>query len=151
MTDNVEKRLEQQSLTGTPLLKPDEQQRYLGTFKERCVAVLPKEASQETYERVLLKRIKDYPGGQLYINGHLPEDKQYAYIHFATTHQINFTIVNAPRDLKNDMGVVYALTHPIALDSIDLTQQLPSFSEKKEEPKKEEKTKKSLWSKLFHD
>ena len=54
MSDELEKRLDT-GMYGTPRVNPDEQRKYLGTFRERCylsmtVAEMKKKDNQETLQ-----------------------------------------------------------------------------------------------------
>lgn len=152
MADSVEKRLEQSSLGGTPLLKPDEQNKYLGTFKERCVAVLTKEQTKkETLQRALQATINKHPGGRLLINDELASSEQEAFLQLALKEKVPFTIVN--RDLtkeQTDVGVVYALSSVSGVENLDLEANSPFNQATPEEKRPLEKGKnKSFWKKLF--
>ncbi len=151
MADNVEKRLEQNSLGGTPLLKPDEQNKYLGTFKERCVAVLSKDqGSKERLQELLKGEIEKHPGGRLLINDELPSDQQEIYLQLALEEKIPFTIVN--RDITKDqteVGVVYALDDVSGVKTLDLEEKYPVNVVKKESSEVKEEKSKPFWKRLF--
>ncbi|WP_071130709.1 YueI family protein [Enterococcus timonensis] len=160
MTDDLEKRLTQKSLTGTPLLKPDEQHQFLGTFKERCVAMLPIDAlDEEIYLEKLKNEISQRPGGKLLINGAIDEPLQDKLLEIAQTCNVLFTFVN-DQDTRNPspIGVVYSFSEAQNVDEIDLTKKsakqstapaiTPAADSKKEQEPEQEK-KKSFWSNLF--
>ena len=76
MSDELEKRLDT-GMYGTPRVNPDEQRKYLGTFRERCylsmtVAEMKKKDNQETLQSVL----PNYQGALIFIlkrQNHLPK------------------------------------------------------------------------------
>lgn len=152
MGEDVEKRLQEKSLGGVPLLDPDQQRRYLGTFKERCVALLPVEALEdELFQKTFQQKIQQTIGGHLLINGAITNDLQNIYLQLALKEKIPFTIVNS--QVSNDpkaVGVIYALDTVSGVSQPDLTQEKgPTFSTPStlKEPAGTEK--KSLWKRLF--
>ena len=69
MPENLQQRLEQ-STSGTPMVNPDEQRKYLGTFRERCylsmtIGQMKQKKLQEAFSRLSL----NYPKASILING----------------------------------------------------------------------------------
>ncbi len=55
MADNLQQRIDQ-AASGTPLLKPDEQRIYLGTFRERCYVSMTIAQMKKTSNQTALKK-----------------------------------------------------------------------------------------------
>lgn len=152
MGEEIEKRLQEKSLGGAPLLDPDQQHRYLGTFKERCIALLPVKAlADELYQEALTQQIQKNAGGHLLINGAIASEWQNFYLQLALKEKIPFTIIND--HVKNEpeaVGVIYALDTVSDISEPDLTLKKaspsPSSSTEKS-PVTDEK--KSFWERLF--
>lgn len=71
--DDINERLSE-SLYGTPQLKPDEQRKYLGTFRERVALTLDQgEAQQPQFIDVLHNELDSHPEYHLLINGNASE------------------------------------------------------------------------------
>ena len=69
------------AMHGTPKLHPDEQRKYLGTFRERVeVAVTVAQIKQANYVDALHQAFTSHPDDQLYINGNLDQELIGPYI-----------------------------------------------------------------------
>ncbi|WP_313264924.1 YueI family protein, partial [Enterococcus sp.] len=73
MSDELEKRLDT-GMYGTPRVNPDEQRKYLGTFRERCyLSMTVTEMKKKDNQKTLLNALPDYQGALVLLNGKLPE------------------------------------------------------------------------------
>jgi uncharacterized protein YueI len=123
-------------LYGTPKINPDEQRKYLGTFRERVYAAQTiATMGDATYMSVWQEQIRTHQDGTLLINGHVDSDIVDQYMKLATSGRIGFTLVTNP-DYKTDpdrIGVVLAAKTAVNVDVIDVTKMVtdtPQTSEK---------------------
>ena len=124
MSDELEKRLDT-GMYGTPRVNPDEQRKYLGTFRERCyLSMTVTEMKKKDNQKTLLNALPDYQGALVLLNGKLPESIQTDYITLLTKQQMEFRIVSIEKKF------------PAAAAPSDKEQEQP------------EKT--SFWKRLFH-
>ena len=80
---------------GAARINPDEQRKYLGTFRERCFASMTvREMKNQQDQKNLITEIKKYPEGKLLINGAVDEKVQADFIALASKNSVDFTIVN---------------------------------------------------------
>lgn len=79
---------------GAARINPDEQRKYLGTFRERCFASMTvREMKNQQDQKNLITEIKKYPEGKLLINGAVDEKVQADFIALASKNSVDFTIV----------------------------------------------------------
>jgi uncharacterized protein YueI len=150
MSDELEKRLDT-GMYGTPRVNPDEQRKYLGTFRERCylsmtVAEMKKKDNQETLQAILPK----YQGALVLINGKLAESIQTTYIALITKQQNDFRIVtDAQKADPESIGLLIVANEAVDEEVIDIEKKYPQEADtaSKEENTKE---KKPFWEKFFH-
>lgn len=105
------------AMHGTPKLHPDEQRKYLGTFRERVeVAVTVYQLKRAHYVDELSQAFTAHPDYQLYINGNLDQDFIGPYIKAASQADVQFTIKTD--DLYGTTDTDYALvfTAPTAVN-----------------------------------
>lgn len=107
---------------GTPQVNPDEQRKYLGTFRERCfLSMTVKEMGNPTDRDHLLTEIQKYPEGKLLINGEVPETLQSTFIALASKNSVDFTIVNdATVDSEDSIGLLLVTDHAVNEEIIDI-------------------------------
>ena len=68
----AEQRIEN-AIYGTPKIKPDEQRKYLGTFRERvCLTISVKELHEQNWQPALVAELKRGIGNLVFLNGNLP-------------------------------------------------------------------------------
>lgn len=132
---------------GTPRINPDEQRKYLGTFRERCfLSMTVKEMENPLDRDHLLTEIQKYPEGKLLINGAVPETLQSTFIALASKNSVDFTIVNdATVDSEESIGLLLVADHAVNEEIIDVEQKYPL----KEDETTDSKEKKSFFDKLF--
>lgn len=148
MADELEKRLDT-GMYGTPRINPDEQRKYLGTFRERCylsmtVAEMKKKDNQDT----LISALPHFQQQLVLLNGKLPESIQTTYIALLTKQQMDFRVVSDAQDAAPDsIGLLVTAKEAVNETVIDIEQKYPSAPV---EPKTEEKRKTSFWHNIFH-
>lgn len=120
---------------GEKEIKKEEKLRFLGTFRERVIAVLTKAQVRETF---VYKEIEDlmkkHKGVKLLLNGEIHYDDLSKYIRMANKHHIPFSIYDH-QEYSTDIGLV--LAYDYAIDKKDI------FIERKQKNKLEHKTKQS--------
>ncbi|MDT2753864.1 YueI family protein [Enterococcus pseudoavium] len=133
---------------GAPLVNPDEQRKYLGTFRERCfVSMTVKEMENKQHQQHLVTEIKKHPEGRLLINGAISEELQRTFIGLASKNAVDFTIVNdATAESEDSIGVLLVTDHAVNQEIIDIEEK---YQTKNVDSKAETKPKKSFFSKLF--
>ena len=121
MSDELEKRLDT-GMYGTPRVNPDEQRKYLGTFRERCyLSMTVTEMKKKDNQKTLLNALPDYRGALVLLNGKLPESIQTDYITLLTKQQMEFRIVSDAQDAGPDsIGLLIAGKEAVNEDVIDI-------------------------------
>jgi uncharacterized protein YueI len=146
MTDELQKHLDN-GLYGVPLLKPDEQRKYLGTFRERCyLSMTISQMTTQQNEDYLRKHLKEYPNSKILINGKIPETVQQTYIQLAMQANLPFTVVATADPYQNDrIGLLVVAKTAVNEQTIDIEKKVTvAPSQKQAAPKKE-----TFWHKLF--
>ncbi|MBO0452091.1 MULTISPECIES: YueI family protein [Enterococcus] len=133
---------------GSPRINPDEQRKYLGTFRERCfVSMTVREMSSKQDREHLIEEIKKHPEGKLLINGEVSESLQKDFIGLASKNATDFTIVNdAKVESEDSIGVLLVTDHAVNEEIIDIEEK---YSSNQAEDNTEPKKKRSFFSKLF--
>ncbi|MHA8110885.1 DUF1694 domain-containing protein [Lactobacillaceae bacterium Melli_B4] len=132
MPDNdnsVNSRLEQSSY-GTPKINPDEQRKYLGTFRERVsLAIMIKDLGTKEAQEAFDKEAQEHPDYQLLVNGQIDQDLIGPYMRIAAKDNIKFTIRNDSFYFNEpeSYGVVFAAATAINANPIELHQKYPNL------------------------
>ncbi|OTN88990.1 hypothetical protein A5819_001482 [Enterococcus sp. 7E2_DIV0204] len=145
--DDLQKHLDN-AMYGTPLLKPEEQRKYMGTFRERCYLTMTIEQMKKTEDKAnFLKELAQHPDATVLLNGAMASDLQSAYIKLINERQTKFTVVNDfVENTPNALGLVLTSNEAVNEETIDIEQKYPkqTSTEATEQPKK------GFWHKLFH-
>lgn len=144
--DNLQKRLDN-SIYGTPLVNPQEQRKYMGTFRERCYVTMTIAQMKKPALKVpLLKELKNYSTGTVLLNGSIDGELQASYIKLLSDTGTKFTIVNDyVTNTPDSLGLILAGKEAINEEIIDIEAKYPPQEDAQKEP-----AKKSFWDKLFH-
>lgn len=148
LTDEMQKHLDK-GMYGQPLVNPDEQHKYMGTFRERCylsmtLAQMKEKDNQDNLRRELAKD----PDAQVLMNGQLSERLQGEYIQLLTKSGHKFTIVNDFVGTNPDsLGLLVVSKEAVNEPVIDIDQKYP---EKEAESAKSTKKKPGFFDRLFH-
>ena len=139
----------QSALYGTPKVNPDEQRRYLGTFRERvCLTVGIEELTQDEWTQGFAKEIATEQAEIIFFNGNIDQSKLRPYILTATKSGVNFTIKTNPeyRTNPDNLAIVVASKKAIYVQTVDIAKkyQPDQAGDQSAAPKK-----KSFWSRLF--
>ncbi|EOS7733982.1 YueI family protein [Enterococcus hirae] len=145
--DDVQSHLDK-GMYSTPLVNPEEQHKYMGTFRERCyLSMTVAEMKDPINKENFLKEIEKQPDVTVLLNGSLPLTIQNQYIQLATKQNVRFTIVNDyVSDDPNSFGLLVAAKEAVNEPVIDVEKKYPKQESlsPKEQPKK-----KSFWERLF--
>lgn len=143
--DDLKKHLDN-SIYGTPLIKPEEQRKYLGTFRERCYTTLTiAQMKKATSQRNLLKEIAKYPEGIVLLNGSISNELQASYIKILSDTKTKFTIVNDHvNNTPDSFGLILATKKAVNEKIIDIEEKYPLQADLAKKP-----VKKSFWRKIF--
>lgn len=130
---------------GTPLVNPDEQHKYMGTFRERCYLTMTiRQMKSGQNQASLAKEIAQHPDATLLLNGKAPDNLQTTYIQLATKNNLRFTIVNDfVSDDLDSFGAILAAKEAVNVEVVDVEKKYPVQTEEKPEKKE------GFWKKLF--
>lgn len=144
--DDLQKHLDK-GMYGTPLVNPEEQHKYMGTFRERCyLSMTITEMKDTVYRQYLLNELKKHPETTVLLNGEIPSDLQGTYVKLLTDHGAKFTIVNNfVENTPDAIGLILAAKEAVNEPVIDVSEKYPKTPEEPKEPQK-----KGFWQKFFH-
>ncbi|KAB7705947.1 DUF1694 domain-containing protein [Bacillus aerolatus] len=113
----------QEGIYGKKEIKPEERRRFLGTLRERIVAVLlqGQVREKEVYPE-LIELMKKHPQAKLYLNGTLDITYLKKYIAAAEKNKLGYTVV-VNKNHHTDIGLVLAYDHAIDKEEIFLVRQ----------------------------
>ncbi|MEG0255479.1 MAG: DUF1694 domain-containing protein [Vagococcus sp.] len=119
---------------GTPQIKPDEQKKYLGTYRERVVfAMTSEETTKISFDRFCLEKFSDYPKGTLLIDANADIKVQNHFMKLAQQKQIDFRLVDKDADCldNQDIAMVFTLDQAVDIEDISVkekkqTQSIPT-------------------------
>ena len=143
-SDNLQNHLDN-AVYGKPLLKPDEQKKYMGTFRERCYLTMTIAQMKESLNREnLLKEIGKYPEAFVLLNGAMDMTLQANYIKLLTQQNMPFTIVNDfVKDSTDSYGLILASKQAVNEEHLSITKKYPPIKPT------EKPVKKGFWQNLF--
>ena len=116
-------------LYGAPQLKPDEQRKYLGTYRERVVFVLTlSELANSSYESFATNQFQQYEHGTLLVNALVKPNLQKKLITLTQNNHVLLKLVDTDHTQLSDdaIAVVYALDHAVNKSNINLPLQTKS-------------------------
>lgn len=150
MTDELQQHLDK-GRYGTPLVNPDEQHKYMGTFRERCyLSMTIAQMKNSTDKDSFLTELKKHEDATILLNGQMPESLQGEYIQLATKNNAKFTVVNDFVEAKPDsFGLLLVAKEAVNEPVIDVEQKYPEEDDKKNSNKSLEK-KLGFFDHLFH-
>lgn len=136
------------AMGGVPLVNPDEQHKYLGTFRERCYLTITIQQMTDLHnQQALITEFKQHSEAFLLLNGAADEVLQQEFIHLATKNKLRFTIINDyVKDEPDSFGAILAAKTAVNEAVIDVAEKYP-LTKPETEP---EKGKEGFWQKLFH-
>lgn len=133
---------------GSPLVNPDEQHKYMGTFRERCVlSMTVAEMKKKENQSRFVKELKKYPELTILLNGALPEQLQAAYIQLATQNKVKFTVINDFVETNPEsFGLLLTAKEAVNKEVIDIEEKYAASETSEAAKPKEDK---GFWHKLF--
>lgn len=133
---------------GTPLVNPDEQHKYMGTFRERCYLSMTIAQMKNPEDKAsFLKELNQHEDANILLNGKMPESLQAAYIQLATKNNARFTVVNDFVDSAPDsFGLLLVAKEAVNEPVIDVEKKYPEAKSTTKEPEK----KAGFFSRFFH-
>lgn len=143
--DNLQQHLDH-ARYGTKRLNPDEQRKWMGTFRERCYLTMTiaqmKIAKNQTN---FVKELQLHKDGTILLNGEMDQALQKTYLYLCQQQKRSFTIVNdCVLNTPESFGLLLVSTDAVNQPVIDIEKKYPlntAISNKKKE---------SFWSRLFH-
>lgn len=134
---------------GSPLVNPEEQHKYMGTFRERCVlSMTVAEMKKKDNQLRFVKELKKYPELTILLNGALPEQLQATYIQLATQNKVNFTVINDFVEASPEsFGLLITAKEAVNKEVIDIEEKYATSNTPEAIKPKENK---GFWHKLFH-
>lgn len=141
-----------QKASGENRLDPDQQRRYMGTFRERVILALSfEEAISEQVQGQfdwLCQKVASYPPLFLKISPRLSDTLQISYMKQAQSHGIQTAIIDEAA-ADSPYALLFHTDHALDLENIGLETIFPQNTSLEEQEKKTpEKT--SFWKKLFN-
>ena len=115
---------------GLPLLKPDEQNRCLGTFYERIeLKITFSEALRYDWTAILEKVIKKKRNRQLLFNDRLDMDILGQYIRLANRYAMPFAIKNSRyyQHSAESAAIILCADHALNRKEIDIMKRYPEY------------------------
>lgn len=144
MADDLQQHLDN-SLYGTPQLKPDEQRKYLGTFRERCYLQMTlAQMRNQTLQDCLKTHVTDFEGAHCLMNNQVSDTLQADYIQILAAAAIPFTIVSSNQKSDDAIGLLLVASEAVDQSIIDIAEKYPTNESK---PTSEKKP--SFWGKFF--
>lgn len=125
----VEQRLDN-GIYGTPQVKPDEQRRYLGTFRERvCLTISVAELRAQNWEAAMTAEFKRGLGSLVFLNGNLPHEEIRPYVRAASQAGVNFTMKTDPefKTTPTSLAVVVAAKQAVYQSPVDVQKRYPQL------------------------
>ena len=122
---DVNERLQQEQLgNGSPKINPDEQNRYLGTFRERViVAIKVSQLGNSNIQSQFAVSLKSHSIGKVLIDQQLAGDYFSTYVGLATQSKHSFTLLSGSTKSahqEDPIAVVLAASTAVNVDNIYL-------------------------------
>lgn len=139
---------------GTPKVKPDEQRKYLGTFRERvCLTISVQELREQDWQAALAAELKRGIGNLVFLNGNLPHEEIHPYLLTTSQNGGIFTLKTDP-EYKTDpasLAVVVAAKKGVYQTPVDVKKRYPQLlAQKPAAPNSAAPQKESLLHRLLH-
>jgi uncharacterized protein YueI len=126
---------------GEKEIKKEEKIRFLGTFRERIIAVLTNAQVRESgVYKEIEELMKKHTEAKLLLNGEINYNDLSKYIKMANKHKIPFSIYDH-QEYTTDIGLVLAFDY--AIDKKDI------FIKRKKDYKLMEKKEKPKWKRIM--
>lgn len=136
-------------LYGTPEINPDEQRKYLGTFRERVYATMTvAELRQDGYLAEWQQEMHDHPDAALFLNGNLNVDGFTPYIKLAKQYNLPFSLKTEDRfgTTLDDIALELVNKSAVNIDELDIATHREAVAPVTTAAP----AKKSWWQRLFN-
>jgi uncharacterized protein YueI len=146
----VDQRL-QNAVYGTPKINPDEQRRYLGTFRERvCLTISVAQLGERDWSDALRLELKKGIGKLVFLNGNLDDEQLRPYMRAAVQEHASFTLKTDPEfsTAPEKLAVVVAAKTAVYQSPVDVAKRYPNLSNPVSQVKSP--AKQGFWQRLFH-
>ena len=131
----------QQGIYGKKEIKPEERKKYLGTLRERVIAVLyQSQVLEEKAYPEITELMKEHPKAFLFLNGNMNYTHLSKYVELANRYKVRYKIV-LNKDYNTDLGLVFAEEAAINKEDIYIEKKI----KQEETPEK----KSNFWGRLF--
>lgn len=148
MTDEVQKHLDK-GMYGTPSVNPDEQRKFLGTFRERVyIQMTIQQMRQEKLKKILDTHLTDYSDASVLINGNVSQTLQTSYIQSVMKAKLKFTVVDTDLQDDEESGLLVVSDEAVNEDTIDIAEK---FANDISQSSQNDNEKKGFWRSLFHN
>lgn len=123
----------QEGIHGPKEINPDERRKFLGTIRERILAVLTQSQVRETgtYKEIEELMTK-HPKVKMILNGELDYRFLSDYIKLANQYKLNYTITS---NLEHPTDIGLILAYDYAIDQDDIYIEKEQTSEKNKDDK----------------
>lgn len=140
----------QNALYGTPKINPDEQNKYLGVYRERIYAIQTKASlDQDGMMDLWDTLLKKYPDAVWKLNGHLATDELMPYIELAKKDHEEFSMVTDPASARNDIVAVLVADHAVHKTNVYLEDMLANQEESTPTVETNDTQKKKWYQRFF--
>lgn len=146
---DVNDRLKQE-IYGQPKIKPDEQRRYMGTFRERVwLTISITEIKQQDWMTIFKETLQKHPDSLVIINGNIDDRYTSKYLTAANQLNVDFTIkTGAEIKTKPDsLAVVVTAHEAVFANPVDVAKLSHQPVKSEAQPKEKHE---SFFKHLFH-
>lgn len=141
------------AIYGTPKIKPDEQRKYLGTFRERvCLTISVAELRQQDWTAALDAELNRGIGKLVFINGNLPHEELRSYMKVTSAAGGQFTLKTEPqfKTGDNDLAIVVAAKEAVYQSPVDVAKRYPNLIQSPDQVSPHPSSTHHFWHDLFH-
>lgn len=156
MATNSEKSSTEQridnAIYGTPKIKPDEQRKYLGTFRERvCLTISVQELHEQNWQEAVAAELKKGIGNLVFLNGNLPDEEIHPYLLVTNQNGGTFTLKTEPefKTRPTDLAVVVAAKKGVYQSPVDVKKRYPNLIAH-QQSSQQQTPKHGFWYRIFH-
>ncbi|WP_373841793.1 DUF1694 domain-containing protein [Limosilactobacillus sp.] len=118
------------AIYGPPKVKPDEQRKYLGTFRERvCLTINVHELRSQNWQNALIAELKRGIGNLVFLNGNLPHEEIHPYLLATNQNGGIFTMKTEPefKTEPDSLAVVVAAKKAVYQSPVDVAKRYPQM------------------------
>ncbi|HIX35809.1 MAG TPA: YueI family protein [Candidatus Limosilactobacillus merdigallinarum] len=148
--DDVNERLKNE-IYGQPKIKPDEQRRYMGTFRERVwLTISIQEIQEQDWTTAFQKELQKHPDCLVIINGNLDDNYTSKYLAIANQLKVDFTIKTGS-DIKtgaDNLAIVLTDLKAVFANPVDIAKLYGQSDQDKHQSSKKHE---SFLQHLFHN